>query len=261
MPTPDAARRSAARAGSRRRGCSISTSIASPSATSCVWDAERQRVERVVQLTYDGLSIDEQRDVEGARRAGRAAAELLAKQALAAGIERFVDADALAEWRARVALAAKLAPESGLVAPTDDALGAVLAAACEGAISFAELRELNVLALLDAQLGDRRSLVDRLAPTHFTLPNKRRAAIHYKLDQAPWLASRIQDFFGLAKAPTVGDGRIPLVLHLLAPNQRPVQVTSDLPNFWTAHYPALRRQLMRRYPRHAWPEDPRSLLS
>ena len=224
-----------------------------------VWDTARDRVERVMQMTYDGLMIDEHRDAAGARRAGRAAAELLAKQALAAGIERFVDADALAEWRARVALVAKLAPDSGIVAPTDDALGAVLAAACEGAISFAELRELNVLALLDAQLGDKRSLVDRLAPTHFTLPNKRRSRIHYALDQAPYLASRIQDFFGLAKAPTIGDGRVPLVLHLLAPNQRPVQVTSDLPNFWTAHYPALRRQLMRRYPRHAWPEDPRLL--
>jgi ATP-dependent helicase HrpB len=223
-----------------------------------VWNVERERVERVVQMTYDGLPIDEHRDVEGARRAGRAAAELLAKQALAAGIERFADVDKLAEWRARVALVAKLVPDSGLVAPTDDALGSVLAAACEGAISFAELRELNVLALLDAQLGEHRALVDRLAPTHFTLPSKRRAQIHYKLDQAPWLASRIQDFFGLAKAPAVGDGRVPLVLHLLAPNQRPVQVTTDLPNFWTAHYPALRRQLMRRYPRHAWPEDPRS---
>ncbi|HEX4450626.1 MAG TPA: ATP-dependent helicase HrpB [Kofleriaceae bacterium] len=223
-----------------------------------VWDAERQRVERVVQMTYDGLAIDEHRDVEGARRAGRAAAELLAKQAIAAGIERFVDKDALAEWRARVALAAKLAPSSGLLAPTDDALASTLAAACEGAISFAELRDTDVLALLDAALGDRRALVDRLAPTHFTLPNKRRARIHYPLDQAPYLASRIQDFFGLSKAPTVGDGRVPLVLHLLAPNQRPVQVTSDLPNFWVAHYPALRRQLMRRYPRHPWPEDPQA---
>ena len=225
-----------------------------------VWDAARERVERVTQMTYDGLPIDEHRDVEGARRAGRAAAELLAKQALAAGIERFVEADALAEWRARVALVAKLAPDSGVVAPTDDALGTVLAAACEGAISFAELRALNVLALLDAQLGDKRPLVDRLAPTHFTLPNKRRSRIHYALDQAPYLASRIQDFFGLSKAPAIGDGRVPLVLHLLAPNQRPVQVTTDLPNFWVAHYPALRRQLMRRYPRHAWPEDPRSLV-
>ena len=225
-----------------------------------VWNADKQRVERIAQMTYDGLAIDEHRDVEGARRAGRPAAELLAKQALAAGIERFVDADELAQWRARVALAAKLSPESGLVAPTDEALASVVAGACEGAISFDELRKLGLLALLDAQLGDRRMLVERLAPTHFKLP-RRRTEIHYALDQPPWLASRIQDFFGLARAPSVGDGRVPLVLHLLAPNQRPVQVTSDLPGFWTRHYPALRKQLMRRYPRHAWPADPTALIA
>ncbi|HSD90907.1 MAG TPA: ATP-dependent helicase HrpB, partial [Kofleriaceae bacterium] len=191
-----------------------------------VWNAQKERVERLVQMTYDGLSIDEQRDVEGARRAGPAAAALLAKQAIAAGIERFVDKDALAQWRARVVFAAKVAPESGIVAPTDDALGEVVARACEGAISFEELRKLGLLDLLDAQLGDKRSLVARLAPTHLTLPHRgRRAAIHYELDKPPWIASRMQDFFGLARAPTVGDGRVPLVLHLLAPNQRPVQVT------------------------------------
>ena len=84
--------------------------------------------------------------------------------------------------------------------------------------------------------------------------------IHYELDQPPWIASRMQDFFGLARAPTVGDGRVPVVLHLLAPNQRPVQVTQDLPGFWTKHYPGLRKQLMRRYPKHAWPEDPTELI-
>ncbi len=225
-----------------------------------VWNADKQRVERIAQMTYDGLPIDEHRDVEGARRAGRPAAELLAKQALAAGIDRFVDADALAQWRARVTFVAKLAPDSGLVAPTDDALASVVAAACEGAISFDELRKLGLLDLLDAQLGDRRILVERLAPTHLKLP-RRRVEIHYALDQPPWIASRIQDFFGLARAPSIGDGRVPLVLHLLAPNQRPVQVTTDLPGFWTKHYPALRRQLMRRYPRHAWPEDPTQLIA
>ncbi|HEX2687161.1 MAG TPA: helicase-related protein, partial [Kofleriaceae bacterium] len=93
------------------------------------WNATRERVERVAQLTYDGLPIDEQRDVEGARRAGRTAAELLAKQAIAAGIERFVDADALAQWRARVAFAARLAPATGLsaaAATDDDALAQIL---------------------------------------------------------------------------------------------------------------------------------------
>jgi ATP-dependent helicase HrpB len=226
-----------------------------------VWNAARQRVERVAQMTYDGLPIDEQRDVEGARRAGPAAAAVLAREALAAGIAQFVDTDALAQWRARVALAARLAPDSGLTAPTDDALAEVIARACEGAISFDELRKLGLLALLDARLGEHRALVDRLAPTHLRLPRRGRAPIHYELDQPPWIASRMQDFFGLARAPTVGDGRIPLVLHLLAPNQRPVQVTTDLPGFWVKHYPALRKQLMRRYPKHAWPEDPTQLIA
>ena len=225
-----------------------------------VWNAERQRVERVFQMTYDGLVIDEQRDVEGARRAGSAAAAVLAKQALAAGLERFVDKDALAEWRARIAFVAKVAPESGIVAPTDDALADVIARAADGCISFAELREANLLELLDAGLGDKRSLVQRMAPTHLALPRRARVQIHYELDQPPWLASRMQDFFGLARAPTVGDGRVPLVLHLLAPNQRPVQVTTDLPGFWVKHYPALRKQLSRRYPRHPWPEDPTQLV-
>lgn len=225
-----------------------------------VWNAAKERVERVVRMTYDGLVIDEHRDVEGARRAGARAAELLAKQAIAAGIERFVDREAFAQWRARVAFAAKVAPEAGIVPPTDDALAEIVARACEGAISFAELREMGLLELLDASLGDKRAIVDRLAPTHLALPRRRRAPIHYELDQPPWIASRMQDFFGLARAPSVGDGRVPLVLHLLAPNQRPVQVTTDLPGFWVKHYPALRKQLMRRYPRHPWPEDPTQLI-
>ena len=223
-------------------------------------------------MTYDGLAIDEQRDVyktappsapavDGARRAGTPAAELLAKQAIAAGIERFVDAEALAQWRARVTFVAKLAPHAGIVAPTDDALAAVIARACEGATSFAELRALGLLDLLDAQLGEHRGLVQRLAPTHLALPRRGRVAIRYELDRPPWIASRMQDFFGLARAPSVGDGKVPLVLHLLAPNQRPVQVTQDLPGFWVKHYPGLRKQLMRKYPKHAWPEDPTTLIA
>ncbi len=225
-----------------------------------VWNAAKQRVERITQMTYDGLPIDDQRDVDGARRAGRPAAELLARQAIAAGIDKFVDQDALAEWRARVTLVAKLANNPALVAPTDDALAEILGRACEGLISFDELRKVDLLHLLDAQLGELRPLVDRLAPTHLQLPRRGRTPIHYTPDQPPWIASRMQDFFGLARAPAIGDGKVPLVIHLLAPNQRPVQVTSDLPGFWVKHYPALRKQLMRRYPKHAWPEDPTQLI-
>jgi ATP-dependent helicase HrpB len=71
----------------------------------------------------------------------------------------------------------------------------------------------------------------------------------------PWIESRLQDFFGMAQTPTILRGRVPLTIHLLAPNQRAVQITNDLKGFWTTHYPELRRQLMRRYPKHSWPED------
>jgi ATP-dependent helicase HrpB len=226
-----------------------------------VWNAERERVERATRMTYDGLVFDEQLDVEGARRRPEDAAAVLARAAVAAGIHRFVDADALAQWRARVGLAAGLASHPDLVAPTDDALAAALGRACTGLVSFAELRKVQLLDLLDGSLGAARAIVDRLAPTHLALPGRRKVAIHYELDRPPWLASRMQDFFGLARAPAVGDGAVPLVLHLLAPNQRPVQVTQDLPGFWVKHYPAIRRELMRKYPRHKWPEDPSRFIS
>ena len=219
------------------------------------WNAQKMRVERAVQMTYEGLVIDEQR---APAVPSREAAQLLAKQAIAAGIEKFVEPDALAQWRARMTFVAKLAPQSGIVAPTDDALAEVIAAACEGSTSFADLRATSLLELLQA--GEHRALVDKLAPTHLSLPRRRRVAIHYELDRPPWIESRMQDFFGLARAPAVGDGRVPIVIHLLAPNQRAVQVTQDLPGFWVKHYPGLRKQLMRRYPKHQWPEDPTALI-
>jgi ATP-dependent helicase HrpB len=224
-----------------------------------LWNSERHRVERVMQMMYDGLVIDESRDVESARSAGKRAAEILATQAIAAGIDHFVDVAALTQWRARLATVARATGDSSLAA-TDESLAQILASACEGLISFEDLRRTDLLSLLDNSLGDKRSMIARMAPTHFELPRRRRVAINYVLDQSPWIASRMQDFFGMARAPSICDGRVPVVLHLLAPNQRPVQVTQDLPGFWIKHYPALRNQLMRRYPRHQWPENPSSFL-
>ena len=80
--------------------------------------------------------------------------------------------------------------------------------------------------------------------------------VHYEPGRPPWIESRLQDFFGLTAGPKIG--RTPLVLHLLAPNHNAVQVTTDLAGFWDRHYPAVRKELMRHYPRHSWPEDPRT---
>jgi ATP-dependent helicase HrpB len=79
----------------------------------------------------------------------------------------------------------------------------------------------------------------------------------YRGDQAPILASRIQDFFGLEASPSVARGRVRVLLHLLAPNGRPQQVTDDLTSFWDGTYGLVRKELRRRYPKHSWPENPR----
>jgi ATP-dependent helicase HrpB len=95
-------------------------------------------------------------------------------------------------------------------------------------------------------------------PIAYRLPGGRCVKVHYEPGREPWIESRLQDFFGLAETPSIAERRQPLTLHLLAPNHRAVQVTQDLSGFWERHYPAIRRELMRRYPRHQWPEDGRS---
>lgn len=116
-----------------------------------------------------------------------------------------------------------------------------------------EIKQINLLDLLlpDSILQQQ---LEQVLPTTLALPGRKRTPIHYSLDQPPWVESRLQDFFGLTSTPTLMQGRIQLTLHLLAPNYRAVQVTTDLAGFWKNHYPQLRRELCRRYPKHAWPE-------
>ena len=95
-----------------------------------------------------------------------------------------------------------------------------------------------------------------MAPEKITLRAGRNVTVHYEEGRGPWIESRLQDFFGMTRTPHVAGGRVALVVHLLAPNGRAVQVTSDLAGFWERHYPAVRRELMRKYPKHKWPEDP-----
>lgn len=184
---------------------------------------------------------------------------MLASAALSAGIERFVDPEALQQWRMRVELLASAIPEAGF--PTLDAafFEETLAEVCEaGARSFADLRELDVLGALKSRLtSEQARLLAREVPDRLQLPGGRNIQVHYEPGKPPWAESRLQDFFGMGQGPSVCSGRVPVVLHLLAPNQRAVQVTTDLAGFWERHYPSLRKELGRRYPRHSWPDDPR----
>ncbi len=103
---------------------------------------------------------------------------------------------------------------------------------------------------------DLRRRLDTLAPTHFSAPSGLRVAIDYAAEGGPAIAVRVQDLFGLGVHPNIADGRVALVIHLLSPARRPVQVTRDLPGFWRGSYRAVRGEMKGRYPKHPWPEDP-----
>lgn len=132
-----------------------------------------------------------------------------------------------------------------------------LAPCAEGMRSRADLQRLNMKELLEAMLDwERRRLLDSYAPTHWHVPSGSRIPIDYSDIDAPALAVRLQELFGLPESPRIAGGRVSLTLHLLSPAQRPVQVTRDLASFWRGAYFEVRKDLKGRYPKHYWPDDP-----
>jgi ATP-dependent helicase HrpB len=184
---------------------------------------------------------------------------MLAARALDAGLGRFVDLDDLNAFRARTAFAAT--QSAGLRPIDDDSIATALRSLCEGVRSFAELetrtRDGGLIAAIESQMpANFRARIEQLAPSRIRLPNGRNVRVNYEAGKPPWIASRLQDFFGMKETPRIAGGTVPLVVHLLAPNQRPVQMTADLSGFWSRLYPQVRRELSRRYPKHSWPENP-----
>lgn len=196
------------------------------------WNRTTERVEQVTALLYDQLVIEETRSPAPL---SEETSRILAEKALEADIGRFVDREELNQLCARAAFAG-----IGI-----DVEGAIRELSRERT-SFAEMT--GLLALL------RPARLDQMAPDRLRLPGGRQVKVHYESGKPPWIESRLQDFFGVRETPRIGE--TPVVVHLLAPNHRPVQVTTDLAGFWERLYPQVRRELSRRYPKHKWPEKP-----
>ena len=214
--------------------------------TALIWNRQAERVDSVSRLMYEKLILQEW----NADPDSEAAARLLAEKALESGIERFVDDAVLDDLFGRIEFAGIDAPD----------LSASFREFCRGRRSFAELKIASngFVSWLEQNLDTHR--LRENAPRTLRLKGGRQVKVHYQRGKAPWIASRLQDFFGMEETPRLGPQRIPVVLHLLAPNQQPVQTTTDLAGFWARLYPQVRRDLMRRYPRHSWPEDHRVLM-
>lgn len=126
------------------------------------------------------------------------------------------------------------------------------------ASSRSELKNIDICQVIWGLLSyEQQCAIDRLAPTNLTLPNGRRAKIEYRTGaEQPILRARLQDCFGMKETPRVDDGRQVVLMELLSPGFKPVQLTADLPNFWASTYFEVRKELKRRYPKHAWPDNP-----
>ncbi|GKQ54952.1 ATP-dependent helicase HrpB [Bradyrhizobium sp. Ce-3] len=187
-------------------------------------------------------------------------ARVFADGLIAAGLDRLPWSKHSKQWRDRIMFLRKAEDESwpdlsdtALAARADDWLvGALYDKIALKDLSAGDLSD-ALMALLPWEL---RARLDREAPTHFEAPTGTQLAIDYEAEQGPTIAVRLQELFGLNTHPSIARGAVPLVLELLSPAQRPVQVTRDLPGFWRGSYAAVRSDLRGRYPRHPWPEDP-----
>jgi ATP-dependent helicase HrpB len=194
----------------------------------------------------------------------RETARIFAEGLAAAGLDKLPWSKAAKQWRDRVTFLRR-AESEGWPDLSDDALAARrddwLVPALSDKTSLKDLSSSDLSeALMTLLPWDLRARLDREAPTHFEAPTGTRLPIDYEAEQGPTIAVRLQELFGLNTHPSIARGAVPLVLELLSPAQRPVQVTRDLPGFWRGSYAAVRIDLRGRYPRHPWPEDPATAL-
>jgi ATP-dependent helicase HrpB len=187
-------------------------------------------------------------------------ARIFADGLVAAGLDKLPWSKAAIQWRDRVMFLRKAEGEPWPDL-SDDALAAGREDWLVGALyDKTSLKDVSAGDLSDALMArlpwELRARLDREAPTHFEAPTGTQLAIDYEAEQGPTIAVRLQELFGLNTHPSIAGGTVPLVLELLSPAQRPVQVTRDLPGFWRGSYAAVRSDLRGRYPRHPWPDDP-----
>ncbi len=217
------------------------------------WNEKSKRVEGFKRLKYFQLVLDEKPLAPG--DFGSEAASILLKEALSAGPQAYCDPEELEWLLSRVRFVAGRTKDFPFI--NEETIQNTLKGLCQGCRSLEDLKSAGLVAALKAGLSPKdQALLEKLAPTKLTLPSGRKLILHYEEGKPPWGESRIQDFFGMKKGPAVAGGEVPVVLHLLSPAKRPVQLTSDLAGFWEKHYPQIRKELSRRYPRHKWPENP-----
>ena len=182
-----------------------------------------------------------------------AAARLLADEVVAGRLQLSRWDHSVVQWILRLNLLGKWCPDLGLPQIHDEERRDIIEQVCHGGVSFKDIKDREVKPVVQSWIsGVQRDMVEKYMPERIALSNGRTPKVTYEAENPPFISLRIQELFGVTQTPKIAMGRVPLSVHILAPSMRPVQVTQDLANFWREHYPRIKSELQRKYPKHDW---------
>ena len=214
------------------------------------FDSTTKRVQAAELLKFRGLALSARR-VEPPP--ADAAARLLAEQVIAGNLTLKDWDDSVDQWILRLNLLAKWCPEFALPPITDDDRKHLIEQLCHGAFGYKDIKERDVKPVVKSWLSTaQHELLNKHAPERLSLPNGRTPKVVYDAGNPPHIALRIQELYDVNQTPKIALGRVPVVVHILTPGMKAVQVTQDLASFWKEHYPRIKSELQRKYPKHLW---------
>jgi ATP-dependent helicase HrpB len=214
------------------------------------FDSTAKRVQAAQLVRFRGLALSAKRvDPPPAEPAAR----LLADEIMAGRLPLPNWDHSVEQWLARLRLLCQHCAELQLPAITEDDRQHIIEQLCHGAVSYKDIKEREVKPVVMSWLsGSQRELLDKHAPERLSLPNGRTPKVVYEDGKSPYISLRIQELYDVNQTPKVAMGRVPVTVHILTPGMKPVQVTQDLANFWREHYPRIKSELQRKYPKHLW---------
>ena len=224
------------------------------------YDETRRRVVARKETRFRDLVLEAKESDHGVNL--DQAAGLLASRVLSGELILKNWDDAVNQWTARLSMLGTWMPELGMPGWSDEDRADAIAQICHGAVSYKEIKEANVWRVLREWLShEQRAALDAYCPERVDLPNGQSAKITYGIGKDPFISLRVSHLFGIWETPTIANGRVPLLVHILTPGQKPWQMTKDLKGFWAGGYTQMKKEVAGRYPRHPWPDDPKGWVA
>jgi ATP-dependent helicase HrpB len=214
------------------------------------FDAQAKRVQAAELVKFRGLALSAKRvEPPPADRA----AQLLADEIIAGRLPLPNWDHSVEQWLLRLRLLCQHCPELGLPPITEEDRKHIIGQLCHGAVSYKDIKEREVKPVVMSWLSEpQRGLLDKHAPERLTLPNGRTPKVAYEVTGSPYISLRIQELYDVTQTPKIALGRVPVLVHILTPGMKPIQITQDLASFWREHYPRIKSELQRKYPKHLW---------